>query len=89
MDAVDRKILAVVQEDASLSVAEIDANLATAVDWMLAVSTANNRRSHVENGAVTGDAASRTNIHAQALRIIIGTTRSDIARAAPRTELSY
>jgi hypothetical protein len=54
----------------SLSVTEIEANRATATHWMLAVFTANNRRSHVENGAVTGDAARSNKTHAQAVRIM-------------------
>ena len=45
----------------------------TAVDitWRLDVGAKNARRSHVENGAVTGDAASTTNTHAQVARIMM------------------
>jgi hypothetical protein len=47
----------------------MDANCASAGS-MTATPAVNRRRSQLENGAVTGDAASSTNIHAQAVRIM-------------------
>jgi hypothetical protein len=53
--------------------------------WTLEVGAKNARRSHVENGAVTGDAANTTNTHAQVVRIMMKRDGwiAEVARGAP------
>ena len=62
-------LLAFVSIDRGADIA--DADSAVDVTWTLEVGAKNARRSHVEKGAVTGDAASTTNTHAQEARIMM------------------